>query len=201
MKFRLKTLQAIVTIACVMLGIALPVAEHRREVREWNLALKVLEKKVEELGGELILHLREQHPEWKKRSVTWVSSFGRQQSDSPASQRFACEFVYWETLPDGSRIPCMSFVVESDVSLAHLHDHVVHIRYVPSPVNKQITSWVDKELTSIGYVHVEHHQLPMPVPSLPAKRKWLPSRELRNKYNVESGNPQAVDARARCRSQ
>lgn len=163
MKFRLKTLLAVVTAAAIFSAVGMRVVERRRRNRERNAAFLQLDDAVSSIDDKLAVRIL-QLPTVKSQlqSANLIDPAGalahsiQGRSIHFGGHEFEHEFHYDWQAPDGSRVDGIRITVDSVMQTDSTDNHVVRLTYSPSPENKEIAKWIEGQLESLKLVTVQH---------------------------------------------
>ncbi|TWT64935.1 hypothetical protein [Crateriforma conspicua] len=164
MKYKLRSLMAFVTVACVLLVIAIQIVAHQRRIQQWHTSFQTLyqDTQTRTLGPDLKAQLTS-YPEMKTRDGGFIQiNYG----SGSETQDLAREFDYYWQLPDGTRSDGIRLTLDAERTKERLTAHVVHLRYEDHPLNNRIAQWIEKRLTSSEFVTVKHQTSKKPVPSI-----------------------------------
>lgn len=166
MKFHLRTLLGLVTVACLLLAVGLRIINHRNRVHQHRLAFLNVDSSVSSLDSELRRHilqmpavaaqLRQANP------VDPPMALGQSvtgESKAFGTYEFARVFHYHWQLADGSRCEGIKVTAASVLKEGSLDGHLVRLTYEPSELNDEVASWIGEQLERNAHVQVEEVRL------------------------------------------
>ncbi len=181
MKFRLRTLLALVTVVCVVTAVSLRIISHQNAIREHGLALQKVGDGVSSLQLELreyilrmpavAAQLQASNPINPSMALSHTV-IGR--STALGTFGFTRTFHYHWQLVDGSRCQGIKVTVDSVRKDDSLDDHVVRLTYEPGELNDEVATWIGRQLEQNECVQITHVKLarkPRPVAQMPVGGK------------------------------
>ncbi|QEF97262.1 hypothetical protein Mal15_13010 [Stieleria maiorica] len=163
MKFRLRTLLALVTLCGLVAALGLRVALRNERLRQHRLSFEAMDDQVAGLDAPLRRHLLQipavlaelqaanpiDPPMAVSHSISGSSQrYGRYQFDH--------QFHYDWQLADGSRSEGITIAIAALIHEVPGEKHVVRLTYVPNELNSEIARWVAAIFSRNKHIQIRH---------------------------------------------
>lgn len=169
MKFSLKTLLILVTLAGVLVALGIAVVAQRARVAAHKSSFVELDNYVSTLDNKLRLHILKipqiEMQLRKKNAVDPPMALGQSimgESQAFETYSFSRSFHYDWQLDDGSRGDGVKFLVESVLTEDSLDAHVVRLSYQPNTINSDIATWLAAQIEQADHVKIQLVELQQP---------------------------------------
>lgn len=166
MRFQLRTLLGLITVACVLMAVGLSIINHRNRLREHSLTFLNVGNNVSSLDSKLrrkllrmptvVAQLQRANP------VDPPMALGQSitgESKAFGTYEFTRSFHYDWQLPNGTRCEGIKVTVNSVLKEDAFEDHVVRLTYETSKLNDEVASWIGDQLARNAHVQVRHIKL------------------------------------------
>ncbi len=166
MRFRLRTVLVVVTVACILMAVGQRIVSRRHRLREHHLAFSRVDSAVSSLDSKL-----------RQKILGMPAVFSQIQQVNPVdppmalahsisgesmafgTHQFTRSFHYDWQMPNGSRSEGIQITVSSVLKEDSFDAHVVRLTYETNNLNDAVASWIDEQLSQNAHVRVIHNKL------------------------------------------
>ena len=162
MKFRLRTLLALVTICGIAAAIILQVLNYREKQRLHRISFDEALSKVKSMDEELEAFILQMPAVWEPLQASHpvdpkIGLAHSISSTSLATERpqFSRAYHYHWQRADGSRDEGIKIHIASMMNPDSFDKHVIELTYLPNELNSEVANWLAGKLKQLSGVRVE----------------------------------------------